>query len=40
MTQSNKIDNKIPASYKAKAIPDINFTFAKTLQANRGTSHD
>ena len=40
MTQSNKIDNEIPASYKAKAILNINFTFAKALQTNKGTTHD
>ena len=40
MTQSNKIDNEISASYKAKAILNINFTLAKALQANRGKSND
>jgi hypothetical protein len=40
MTQSNKIDNETPASYKAKTIPDINFTLAKALQANRGKFND
>jgi hypothetical protein len=40
MTQSNKIDNEIPASYKAKAILNINFTLAKALEANKRTSHD
>ena len=35
MTKSNKINNEIPASYKAtaRAIPDINATLAKALQA-------
>ena len=40
MTQSNKIDNEIPASYKVKAILNINFTLAKALEANRGKSND
>jgi len=40
MTQSNKIDNEIPASYKAKAILNINFTLAKALLAKRGKSND
>ena len=40
MTQNNKIDNEIPASYKAKAILNINFTLAKALEAKRGKSND
>ena len=40
MTQNNKIYNEIFASYKAKAILNINFTLAKALQANRGKSND
>ena len=40
MTQNNKIDNEIPASYKAKAILNINFTLAKALLAKRGKSND
>jgi hypothetical protein len=40
MTQSNKIDNEIFASYRAKAILNINFTFAKALQANSRKSND
>ena len=42
MTQSNNLNNAIPAAYKATArvIPDLAVTLVKALQANRRTSND